>query len=251
MLILAAGTPLSAQVLIQNGNERMIQIDDRSLLQMVFRNNLRSTTIEDARQQSTSALQLQAEAAAEQLALTPEQKAKLVLAGQGDIHRFLADFELFREKIGPRQMSMERWQELNQEIQPLRKRSQDGLHGPGSLFARTLSGILNEQQQAIYKQLQEDRRRRQYLALVQTTVALIDSQMPLTAAQRNRLVELTMTKTEPPPAYGEYYTQFYLVIDKMASIPDADLRPLFDDKEWKIMQTILKRGKFRVINGAF
>ncbi len=59
----------------------------------------------------------------------------------------------------------------------------------------------------------------------------------MTDAQRKKFVELTVTKTEPPLAFGQ--NDFYLILWRMSQIPEADLRPLFDDEEWKVLNTQL------------
>src|SRR5690606_12588529 len=99
-------------------------------------------------------------------------------------------------------VTMQRYQELMQEVQPLQRRFAAGLHGSGSLFHKTVQSTLDERQIETFRRIDEQRRRKQYEAIVRATVAQIDQAVPLTADQRTRLIDLVLTETDPPVTYG-------------------------------------------------
>lgn len=239
-LIVIVSTPMAlAQNLVVVGNENMIQLTREQLVQNVFRNQ---RSLADARENAEDALELELDFVALIDTLTAEQRAKLELAGRGDIERFFSDFESYLQTATVGQITMQQWNEVWQELQPLQVRYNAGLHGPRSLFRKTIPSTLSKEQRTEYRVMETERARRHYRAIVKATLTMIDGKIPLTRAQREGIIELTMEKTNPPRAYGQNYYQYHVVLYQMSKIED-DLKPLFKENEWALMQKILAQGR--------
>src|SRR5690606_1115117 len=105
------------------GNENMMQITKEQLVQTVFRNQ---RTLEDARNNAENALKNELEFVAHIGTLSDDQREKLELAGLGDIERFFGDFQSYLRTATVGQITMQQWNELWQELQPLQARYNSG-----------------------------------------------------------------------------------------------------------------------------
>ncbi|MGD9854599.1 MAG: hypothetical protein AB7U20_06560 [Planctomycetaceae bacterium] len=238
-LVPAGDRRTSAQNVVMFGNENMIQLTKENLIQNVFRNQ---QSVDGARRNAVNALDVQVDFVALIGSLSSEQRAKLELAGQGDIHRFFDDFDSYLRSAPTGQITMQQWNDVWQGLQPLQSRYSAGLHGPGSLFRKTIPSVLDEHQRTAYQDLEKERSRRHYLALIKATLSVIDGQIPLTTAQREQITRAVMEKTKPPRTFGQSYYQYYIVLYLMSGIED-DLQPLFEENEWPLMQKILQQGR--------
>jgi hypothetical protein len=231
--------PTFAQAIVAVGNEQMIQLTKEQLVQNVFRNQ---RSLDAARESAEDALDVQLEFVSLIGTLSEEQRAKLALAGRGDIERFFGDFEVYLQTATIGQITMQQWNDVWQQLQPLQARYTAGLHGSQSLFHKTIPSALDEDQRTSYRELELARNRRHYLAVIKATLATIDGKIPLTAQQREKIIELVIEKTLPPRVYGQSYYQYHVVLYQMSKIED-DLKPLFADNEWELMQKILAQGR--------
>jgi hypothetical protein len=77
-------------------------------------------------------------------ALTAAQEAKLRLAGQGDIKRFLDRVEARRREFEAARMDLNLGMQFLATLGPLRQEFEEGPFGDGSLFAKTLRKIEND-----------------------------------------------------------------------------------------------------------
>lgn len=219
---------------VMMADENDITISENQVEQWIFRN---SSTPTSAKGKLDDALQTHISLIANTVGLNDEQRRRLELAGKGDIARFWSLVVRLKQKYPGGRMSQEKFNQMWQEIQPLTTRFAAGLHGRHSLFEKMLPGILSESQLQTYAAEEKARRVRHFRAKVEATVQILDQRVPMTDAQRKTFVELTVTKTEPPLAFGQ--NDFYLILWRMSQIPEADLRPLFDDEEWKVLNTQL------------
>jgi len=239
LVVLSAGSQSADAQFAAIGNDNMMQITKEQLVQNVFRNQ---RSLDNARDSAENALDVEIEFVALVGTLSDDQRAKLELAGRGDIERFFDDFESYLRTATVGQITMQQWNELWQELQPLQARYNAGLHGPRSLFRKTIPSALNEEQRAEYVRMEAERARRHYRALVKATLAIIDGKIPLTASQREQIIDAVMEKTRPPRSYGQSYYQYHIVLYQMSRIED-ELKPIFEEKEWELMQKILGQGR--------
>lgn len=216
-----------------------IEMDENQFSHMVFNNGDGARNMVWLGQ----LLHLQLQSLAAIGTLTDQQRDKLELAGHGDIHRFLVRYETLDRERPTGKISQDDYSKLWQKVQPLQLRFQEGLFGPGSLYRKTIRSVLDADQLARYETMQHDRDLRHYRATIKGVVALLEQKVPFTIEQRNKLIELTLEKTEPPLNYGQSYNRLYVVLAQMAEIPEEDLKPLFLDNEWAVLQALFRQAR--------
>lgn len=223
------------------------EVNVQNIDQWVFRNQ----TMVQARTMAQTSLQVQVDFVNLAGPLTEIQRLKLMLAGQGDINRFFEDYEILRASLPKGRVAQNDWQQMWQKIQPIQLRQQAGLHGPGSLFQRTVKALLTSDQKSKYEVLDKERRAKHYQATIRVALTTIETKVPLTVAQRKRLVELLTTKTKPPERVLAQYGDFYYVMSQLAGLPDEDLKPIFEAREWKPFSTMVMPYKNNQIMRQF
>jgi hypothetical protein len=208
-----------------------IELSENQLEMWVFRN---SSNLETARTQALNGLEIQLEVISQVGELSEDQRKKLTLAGKGDIERFFAEFMVVRRAFKPGSMTQQEYSDLWSRIQPMVQRYASGLHHQGSLFSKTVRTTLSGEQLKKFDEMNRDRQRRHYRAKIEMTVNTLESRTPLTKEQRTKLIDMLLEKTQPPRAWGQ--SDFYLVLWRMSQLPEADLKALFDDREWKVIK---------------
>lgn len=218
-----------------NAGNFIANVDENQIDQWVFRNQ----TLAAARKQAETSLQVRIDFINLAGPLSDLQRLKLTLAGQGDVSRFFDDFVALKATLPRGRVRQDAWQKMWQKIQPLQARHQKGLHGPGSLLQRTVKATLTAEQRTKFEVLDAERRRKHYDAAIRVALTTIETRIPLTVAQRKRLIDLLTTKSEPParplPQYGDYY----YVMGALADMPEEDLKPIFVGVEWKTFSAMV------------
>lgn len=258
ILLLAAATALSVapraawaldeEIAVEEaGGNFVAEVNVQNIDQWVFRNQ----TMAQARTMAQNSLQVQVDFVNLAGPLSEIQRLKLMLAGQGDINRFFEDYEILRSSLPKGRVGQNDWQQMWQKIQPIQLRQQAGLHGPGSLFQRTLKILLTSEQKTKFEVLDQERRQKHYQATIRVALTTIETKVPLTVSQRRRLVELITKKTKPPERILPQYGDFYYVMSQMAGLPEDDLKPIFEGKEWKQFSAIVMPYKNNQIMRQF
>jgi len=236
----------------------MIQISEQQVAHWVFGNRIvmQGRTVQTPAGTIGEGLALELDLVEAAAPLSEPQRRKLELAGRGDVDRFMDRYEAFAAGCPHGAVSQDKYLELNQQAQPLAARFRAGLHGEGSLFRKVLRSALDAEQLARFDSLQAERGRKRYEAAVKATVAMIDQKVPLTAAQRERLIEVTLRETTPPetPVEGSY--KYYVVLLQMSKVPEDRLKPIFEEGEWRAVRVLLQQGRvaegqIRRLDGAF
>lgn len=165
--------------------------------------------------------------------LSEAQQKKLQLAGRGDIKRFFERVDVVRRKFLLVRKDQNKVNEIWQDIQPLQLIFLSGLHGSDSFFRKTLRNILDDRQFEDYSRLARERQLFQYRAKVELVVSVLEGGLPLRDEQRQRFITLVVEHTKPPLRYGQQ--DYYIVMWNISKIPEATLKPLFDEAEWKAL----------------
>jgi len=173
--------------------------------------------------------------------LSDGQKAKLRLAGRGDTKRFFDIYDEKRRKFQSLKHDQNKFNEIFQEIRPLQELIAAGAFGRGSIFDKTIRSTLNPEQVDRYDGVARERRTARYRARVDLVVEMIDGYVGLSAERRNRLVDVIVAETRVPPRTGQY--EFYLVVYQAGQIPEAKLRPIFDEAQWKVASQVFRQAK--------
>lgn len=231
------GVACGLDVLVEDVN--MIQISEQQIVHWVF-GNIGSES--QARKALDDQAELRIDAIQQGVELNPGQLATLQLAAEGDKQRFFAEYQLLRAEIPLGSIPQAKWQQVWQKVQPLRQRYEAGILGRSSLLAKTVKSVLSEEQWAAYQSLEQERLRRNYLALVKATIASIESKCPLTIDQREQLTTLIMDRSKSMEFTGQRYYQMYFVLAQMSQIPEEEIKPIFQEKEWGVINRARQQG---------
>ncbi len=174
--------------------------------------------------------------------LSESQKKKLLAAGRGDIKRFTDRLEEARRRL-PEVHGNFLAHGLNvarQEAGLLKKEREAILAGEGFFFRQALRHTLTEAQLGRYRKDIEDRRAYRHRAAVRWTVVMLARSLGLTDDQRRRFEAVLLEETRPPreDEFGgaDYPILMYeVVMDQAAKIPEAKIKPIFDDLQWRVL----------------
>ncbi len=213
-------------------------MDESNFDQWVFQG---SGNAEAGRKRIDSQLKLKVDELARVCDLTAEQKKKLTLAARGDMKRFFDDVEAVRKKFLAVRKDQNAFQNIWQEISPLQQKQSAGLFGEASLFGKSLRKTLTDEQQAQYRVVVEERRKFRYRATIEASLITLSNTVVLRAEQHNALLKLLVEETQPPHIFGQYDN--YFVLYRLANLPVKKIKPLLDDRQWKLMQPQLQQGR--------
>lgn len=177
--------------------------------------------------------------------LSDEQKSTLALAGWGDVQEFFRKYEEARATFKKNIHDQEAFQNIWQEIQPLQNKYRGRMFGEGSLFSKVLKQLLNEKQLAIMQQLKREQCLFQYQAAVRGVISQFDQFAPITHEKRERLLALVNQHTFPPksiPVSNRSHYLTYYILGQFSEIPGNELRSMFSDAAWKVVQPRIKQG---------
>jgi hypothetical protein len=208
---------------------QMFQMDEANFDANVFQP---TGNAKQARSQMETKLKLQLDEIHRVCELSESQKQKLKLAASSDVKRFFDEVAVLRKKVAGGKLDQNAWNNIWQEIQPLRNRQAAGLFGDNSFFAKTVKKTLTEEQLAKYEAVVNERRRFRYLASIEVVMTNLESSVPLHRSQHETIVKLLMEKTAAPSAFGQY--DQYLVMYQLTTL-ESKLKPLLEEHQWKQM----------------
>ncbi|QDU89832.1 hypothetical protein Pla175_32280 [Pirellulimonas nuda] len=204
----------------------------------VFQN---ARTAQGQRKQFQAKLKLALDNIDKSCSLSEAQREKLRLTGELQIERYFEKYERVRRtyiqtKPGPNDFNV-----IWQEIQPLQQEAQSGIFTNDSLLLKVLRGVLDDSQQAQHKRDEKARRAFRYRALVEVFVLLIDESAPMTDQQRRDLIELLLTQTKPPSAFGQQ-DQYYMMY-QLHTVPAEKLRKVVGGAQGDLLTKIGATGR--------
>lgn len=175
---------------------------------------------------------------------TEAQGARLLLAARGDQKRLLDIVERKESEFRRIADKSARDTATSVGIWPLQQLVQVGAFGRNSLLDKVARSTLSATQLALYDEGRH--RRRAYLqrAKIELVVALIDQTLGLTDEQRGRLVEAIDAGAKLPDRTVNG-GQPELVLYLASRLPEAKLRPIFDDAQWGILAGMLVEARGR------
>jgi hypothetical protein len=186
-------------------------------------------------------LELQVDDIERSCGLTPVQKKKLLVAGRGDIKRFFDRLEEVRRKFDKLRNQQNALGMVWQDVQPLQAGVSGGLFGDGSIFAKALRTTLTPEQVADHEKAARERLLFLYWAKVDLVLEMLSNQVGTTVEQRDQLRKLLTAETRPPKRLGQ--NDYYAVLYQVATIPEAKLKPLFDDLQWRLLDQQLAQAR--------
>lgn len=180
--------------------------------------------------------------------LRPEQKAKLLLAGEIDIQRFFAAFEELKSrwKFGsiPQDLFSEQFPRMRAAALPLMERYQTGLHGEGSLYHKAKLMILTPSDFETTEKFTLKRKQKLYRNLIRATVASLESRLPLTIRQREAMIKTIMENTEPMDPHDYNEPMLFATLPKLKEVENK-LQPIFTEEEWPVVQQFMALAELR------
>jgi hypothetical protein len=193
-------------------------------------------------QKLTQLLKVKADGIARAVGLSDAQKEKLMLAGQGDILRFLerVDEVKLKYKSGPMQQAA--WNQVFLEIQPLREiLLRNALFGGESLFAKIERTTFTPQQAAQYENHEHEQHLFQHRTRIVSTVARLSNYLGMRDDQRKQLVQVMLDKTQPQPLLDQADRDQLVGLALLSRLPEKDIRPIFDADQWRALQRLFER----------
>jgi hypothetical protein len=186
-----------------------------------------------------SSLKTKVNALARAMGLSEAQKEKLVLAGEGDIRRFIDRIDALKLKYHKSEFSRDEWRDLFEEIRPLQTALRTELFGANSLISKTLNKMLTPEQLENQRRAVEERRAFHYRAQIEMTVLHLVSFLGLRDDQRKQLVQLLLETTQPPDSDEQRFEM--VILAQMRSLREERLKPIFDAGQWGQMQQLFNR----------
>lgn len=174
--------------------------------------------------------------------LPPYLRAKLELAGRGDVERFFALVDQKRDELVGKSFDRNKISDVYQEIQPIQQRFSQGLFEMGSLLSKTAATILDTDQAARYEAVLHERRSFRYRAKVELFIAKLGDSIGLTDDQRTRFLDAVLEQTRVPRHMGHQYDQ-YVVMYKIASLPEESIRPILGDARYRVLTQHVQQAK--------
>ena len=196
---------------------------------------------DNGRQKVELALKAKVEEVVRAVNLTEAQKQKLLLAGEGDIRRFVDRVDDIKFKYQATDFRGGGWNRIFQEVQPLKNELHRGLFGNDSLFAKTLTKTLTAGQSEHYEGAVRERRLFQHRARVEMTVVRLGTYLGLREEQRKQLSRLLLEKTPPLPALTQPDHDHFVELVLMSRLPENDLKPIFEAVQWRELQRLFRR----------
>ena len=165
--------------------------------------------------------------------VTPDQRAKLLLAGRGDVKRFMDRVDEKRKKFEEVRKDRNKFGMFHQELQPLRLAFSGGLFGTGSLLEKTLRRTLDEEQAERYQAALRERAAYRYGAAVDLLTTKLALSLGLSADQRERLARLIKDETRLPKSMGtrDFNVAFY----QASQVPMAKYEAILDAAQMKVL----------------
>jgi hypothetical protein len=185
------------------------------------------------RQRLESILRSRVDSVAKNYRMSEPHKKKLLLAGQGDIKRYLDSLQDSLVKLDDVSDDPDKIREASLELEQLRTHYASGMFKKGSIFAKTLDKILSETQTASDKKEIQERHQHRFRATVTWMAGTLALTLKLSNLQRRQLERVLIDETRAPQSFGS--NDYYGLIFQASSIPETKLKPIFDDDQWQTL----------------
>jgi hypothetical protein len=192
-----------------------------------------------ARGKLESALALRIDDLERTFDLTPAQKKKLKLAGNGDLKRYFDRVDAVKRRFAQVQNNPNN--NIWQEVQPLQAEMNAGIFGDGSIFSKTIGKTLSADQRARYESLCRERMAWRRRAVIDWFVVHIDRGLGFSEDQRSRLVDLLVKDTPAPRRYGQ--GDYWYFMFELSRLPKEKLQSMLDAPQWRLLSKQLAQAR--------
>jgi hypothetical protein len=174
--------------------------------------------------------------------LSEDEKAKIRLAGRGDVKRFFDDVREARRKFTELgEVNQNQVQEAYQLASPLAQRINSGLFDKNSLLKKVAATAPSPERSARIRERNQRRREMQKKVAIKAYVATMGRTIPLTSKQRGQLIDLISNEVDLAHFNATYL--FQLISYRISQLPEADLRAIFDEKQWNAFENTIAQAK--------
>jgi hypothetical protein len=177
--------------------------------------------------------------------LSDEQTKKLHAAGQGDFKRFFDRVAEARRGLGSIDDLRALAAAAARAGRPLDEERTALESADGPIFAKALARTLAEGQRSALEKDADDRRIFRHRAAVRWTTVLLARSLGLLDDQRRRLESLLLEETRPPASFDS--SDYGIVMSQASRIPEARIRPILDDLQWRVLADELAVARHRAI----
>jgi len=187
----------------------------------------------------------------EKLEVRDDQKQKLELALKGDQHRFLKKVDEFSEVLASVAKDQNKYQELySQNAGKLMTEYRNMVDVDGGVFfKKAINKVLDREQLEIYqKHRHADKQAKEYRYLKMGMQSLCDS-FGLNSTQRKQLWTLIVEETRHTPNSPTLINPRG-ILNQFRQIPEARLKPILTQFQWKRVSQYLKVYGQRVVPQA-
>lgn len=230
--LIVSGAPISSQD---------IETDTNRFDSLVF-SMIRNATL--ARQKLEAEARIEIDRIDLTSTLQESQIQKLQFAARGDIQQFFEDVDVARRQFHAMQAAGGVGQandtEVYERARALSERLNQGIFDNDSLLKKVARGCLNAEQA---KQFSEREQRQQKLnsdAAIMIFLADLGRTVCMTSAQRESIVEWAtknITLREPEHSYARDVFMY-----EMSELPQAELRSILDEAQYKAIQKNFQTG---------
>jgi hypothetical protein len=220
------------------GRGRAVQVSDRQFDRWIFASD---GGADSARMLTESRLKSRIGYIEHLCGLSQNQRKKLEVAGRGDIKRFFDRVEEKRNQFHHGEMHQA---ELIQEMTEVQKMGRDyraTIFNDRSMFGKVLATLLDQEQADRYRRNRDDARLSRHQSRVEWVALTLQKNLLLTDVQRVRLVSVLFEETRPPQRFGP--SDYYGIIYQASRLPEARLRPIFAEAEWRALQREFDEAK--------
>jgi hypothetical protein len=218
----------------------VFMINNQQFDQWVF-GNIGTANAGVARNKLDSLLTLNVEDLERTCGLSPVQKKKLMVAGRGDIKRFFDRVDDLRKRFDKVKNDQNVFGLMWQDIQVLQAEFQAGVFAADSIFTKAVRSTLSQEQVVKHEQVVRDRLLYRYEARIDLAMELLNNSVGFTDDQRQRLVKVLTEESRPPRRLGQ--NDYYAILYLLASLPEAKVKPIFDDIQYRSLRRQLDQAK--------
>jgi hypothetical protein len=176
--------------------------------------------------------------------LRDDQIRKIRFAGKGDIKRFFDDVEIARDEFRTMQakgdINQNNINDIYQLAMPLQQRISKGLFGKTSLLKKVAQATVDAQQAAEMRARDERLRDLKSKAAMMAFLANLGRQVPMTHAQREKILELMLKNVKISDPANRYVS--YLIMFEVSELPRAELNEIFDEAQMVAIEKNCKQG---------
>jgi hypothetical protein len=169
------------------------------------------------------------------VSLTESQKAKIRLAGMGDIKRFFDQVQRARQEfVELGEVTQNDINEAFQLARPLSQRISSGFYGDGSLLKKVSLTIQDPEQSEAVRESRRRSLEKKRGIVIRSHLAQLGRTVPMLANQRQRLIELLSESVEIKNCPPQYYPM--LISYRLSEVPKDALREFLDDNQIRAIE---------------